>query len=285
MIEKIISNRKNIGALTLQRFLPQAQQRMIGAYIFFDYFGPTQFQAYDGINVRPHPHIGLSTLTYLFEGAILHRDSLGSEQEIQVGDVNLMVAGRGITHSERESEVVHTQPHRLHGVQIWLALPYGQEEIDPGFLHYGYRKLPRFTENNADVTVVMGEWLDYHSPVKQHCPTTLFDIAARQATELTVPTDETHEYGVLVIEGRVKFADEILCASEMAQCSAQDLAKLSLDANTRLLVFGGQAFTSPRKIFWNFVARDYARLEQAKADWVAQRFPIIPHDNDERLEF
>lgn len=168
MIEKIIPNCKNIGALTLQRYLPQAQQRMIGAYIFFDYFGPTQFQAYDGINVRPHPHIGLSTLTYLFEGAILHRDSLGSEQEIQVGDVNLMVAGRGITHSERESEAVHTQPHRLHGVQIWLALPDGQEEIHPDFLHYSQADLPCFKDGHAQVKVIMGEWLGHRSPVKQH---------------------------------------------------------------------------------------------------------------------
>jgi redox-sensitive bicupin YhaK (pirin superfamily) len=278
-IERIIEPRlKDLGGFSVRRVLPVVGQKMIGPWIFFDHMGPADFPAGQGIDVRPHPHINLATVTYLFEGEILHRDSLGSHTTIEPGDINLMVAGSGIVHSEREREVIRNQDHRLHGLQLWLALPAADEETDPAFHHYDKNEIPGTTIDGVPVRVMMGAAYGLQSPVKTFADTLYIEAALRQGLSLTLPKAE--QRGLYVAAGQVTVQGQTLDAYHMAVLSSGDVAITATTDDTRIAVIGGEQL-GPRFIDWNFVSSRAERIEQAKDDWRQQRFAKVPGDEDE----
>ncbi|MEX0902815.1 MAG: pirin family protein [Pseudohongiellaceae bacterium] len=278
-IELIVRPRdKDLGGFSVRRALPTVERRMVGPWIFFDHMGPAEFPAGQGINVRPHPHVNLATVTYLFEGEILHRDSLGSLQPIRPGDINLMVAGRGIVHSEREDPQVTARPHCLHGLQLWLALPEADEEIEPAFYHYLSAEIPAVTVEGVSVRVMMGSAYGVTSPVKTFANTLYVEAQLQAGQTLVLPDAE--ERAVYVASGRLKAKDTEIPEHSLAILSDQPGVVVEAVTESRIGIIGGERMT-PRFIEWNFVSSRKARIEQAKADWKAQRFPKVPGDEDE----
>jgi redox-sensitive bicupin YhaK (pirin superfamily) len=278
-IELIIQPRDtDLGGFFVRRVLPSARRRMVGPWIFFDHMGPAEFAAGKGINVRPHPHVNLATVTYLFEGEILHRDSLGSLQPIRPGDINLMVAGRGIVHSERERPEVTAVAHKLHGLQLWLALPEADEEIEPAFYHYPGTRIPAVTVGGVPVRVMIGSAYGVTSPVKTFAETLYVEARLQPGQTLLLP--EAEERAVYVASGSVKARDDVIPEHAMAVFSPEPGVRLEAVNESRIGIIGGERMT-PRFIEWNFVSSRKARIEQAKADWQAQRFPKVPGDEEE----
>lgn len=271
---------KDLGGFTVSRLLPVREQAKVGPWVFFDEMGPADFAAGTGINVRPHPHINLATVTYLFTGEILHRDSLGSYQPLQPGDLNLMVAGRGIVHSERERPEVQQQPHQLHGLQLWLALPEADEECEPAFLHYAAADLPHTQVNGVSVRVLIGEAYRLVSPVKQFFNTLYLEAQLPAGHHLTLPQAE--ERALYVVKGTVQLDGIKLQAQQLAVLEPQAELIVTAEQETLLVVIGG-AKTSERFIEWNFVSSQQHRIAQAKADWLADRFDKIPGDDQEYI--
>jgi redox-sensitive bicupin YhaK (pirin superfamily) len=251
---------------------------MVGPWIFFDHMGPTNFAPKQGINVRPHPHINLATVTYLFEGEILHRDSLGSLQSIRPGDINLMVAGRGIVHSERERPEVTAGPHRLHGLQLWLALPEGDEEIEPAFHHYPAATMPTLTVNEVPLRVMMGSAYGATSPVKVFAETLYVEAQLQAGKTIALPNVE--ERAVYVVDGRVKVHGALIPEHSMAVFANKEGITLEAAEATRIVVIGGEKL-GQRHIEWNFVSSRKTRIEAAKKDWKGGRFPKVPGDEEE----
>ena len=273
----IQSKPKDLGEMMVRRVLPSARQRMVGPFIFFDHMGPAEFPPGKGIAVRPHPHIGIATITYLFEGQIMHRDSLGFVQPIEQGAVNLMTAGRGIVHSERAGDDIDERS-ALHGIQSWIALPEDKEEIDPGFLHYPADALPVFDVEDARVCVIMGEAFGRRSPVLAHSPTVYLEVTLPANGSLTLPA-WFDEQAVYVVSGDVSAGDRALPEGMMAVlCPGQDVS-LRAREDCRLMVVGGTTI-GKRHIWWNFVSSSKARIEQAKDDWKASRFDGVPGDDE-----
>ncbi|WP_223787375.1 pirin family protein [Marinicella meishanensis] len=280
-IERLIEPRqKDLGGFSVRRVLPVVGQKMIGPWIFFDHMGPADFPAGQGIDVRPHPHINLATVTYLFEGEILHRDSLGSLATIEPGDINLMVAGSGIVHSEREREVIRNQDHRLHGLQLWLALPEADEETEPAFHHYDKNEIPGTTIDGVPVRVMMGAAYGLHSPVKTFANTLYIEAALAPGQTLMLPSAD--ERGLYVASGQLSVLGQTLDTYHMAVLSPGDVAITATADDTRIAVIGGEQL-GPRFIDWNFVSSRAERIEQAKADWRQQRFAKVPGDEDEYI--
>lgn len=278
-VELIIQPRdKDLGGFSVRRALPTAQRRMVGPWIFFDHMGPAELLAGQGINVRPHPHINLATVTYLFEGEMLHRDSLGSLQIIRPGDINLMVAGRGIVHSERERPELAAVNRRLHGLQLWLALPEADEEIDPAFYHYPSAEIPAISVVDVPVRVMMGSAYGVTSPVNTFANTLYLEAHLQPGQTLVLP--EVDERAVYVASGSLKARDTKIPEHAMAVFSAEPGVMLEAVDESRIAIIGGETMT-PRFIEWNFVSSSRERIEQAKADWQAQRFPTIPGDDIE----
>lgn len=278
-VELIIQPRtRDLGSFSVRRVLPTAERRLVGPWIFFDHMGPAEFPAGQGVNVRPHPHINLATVTYLFEGEILHRDSLGSFQPIRPGDINLMVAGRGIVHSERERPEVTATDHGLHGLQLWLALPEADEEIDPAFYHYPSADIPAVTVAGVPVRVMMGSAYGVTSPVKTFADSLYVEAHLQPGQTLVLP--EYEERAVYVASGHLKAEDTEIPEHAMAVFSADPSVVLEAVDESRIAIIGGETM-SPRFIEWNFVSSRRERIEQAKADWRAQRFPTIPGDDVE----
>lgn len=278
-VELIIQPRdKDLGGFSVRRCLPTARRRMVGPWIFFDHMGPAEFPAGQGINVRPHPHVNIATVTYLFEGEILHRDSLGSLQTIRPGDLNLMVAGSGIVHSERERPEVTAVPHRLHGLQLWLALPEKDEEIDAAFHHYPAADIPAVNVNGVPVRVLMGTAFGVSSPVKVFAET-LYVEAHLQAGQ-TIVLPQADERAVYVAQGSLKARDTAIAEHAMAVFSDAEGVVLEATSESRIAIIGGEHL-GPRFIEWNFVSSRQARIEQAKRDWKAGRFPKVPGDDIE----
>jgi redox-sensitive bicupin YhaK (pirin superfamily) len=251
---------------------------MIGPWLFFDHMGPADFPAGKGIDVRPHPHINLATVTYLFTGEIWHRDSLGSSEPILPGDVNLMVAGKGIVHSERERDEVRNQQHRLHGLQLWLALPEAAEEIDPAFYHYDRTEIPGIEINGVQVRIMMGSAYGQQSPVKTYSETLYIEAILSKGQSLQLP--ETEERGLYVIGGQITINHQILDTFHMAVLDTGEINITATQDDTRIALIGGENI-GPRFIDWNFVSTRKERIEQAKDDWRNQRFPQVPGDEDE----
>jgi redox-sensitive bicupin YhaK (pirin superfamily) len=250
---------------------------MVGPFVFFDHMGPAVFPPGKGIAVRPHPHIGIATITYLFEGEIMHRDSLGVVQPITAGAVNLMVAGRGIVHSERAGSDLDIEAH-LHGIQSWIALPEDQQERDPDFTHYPATSLPQVELPGAQVRIIMGEAYGQRSPVATFSRTLYLDAALRAGAEVVLP-DAEQELAFYVVEGAVAVDSERIGAGVMAVARAGSPVTVSAAEDSRLMVVGGDNI-GPRAMYWNFVSADRARIEQAKRDWREGRFDPVPGDDE-----
>lgn len=281
MIETILTKRaRDLGGFVVGRVLPYAGGRMVGPFIFFDHMGPARFEAGlpASVDVRPHPHIGLSTVTYLFDGEIMHRDSVGSQQAIRAEEVNWMVAGRGITHSERFEKGRAVGDH-LHGIQAWVALPTELEEIDPAFAHFDREQLPLLDDGGARVRLIAGEAYGARAPAQTHSPLfyahAVLDVGAR------LPAPDDHERRAFyVAAGAVAIADKRLEAGEMAILAPGQAAHVTALAPTILMALGG-ADIGRRHIEWNFVSSSKERIEQAKADWRAGRMKLPDFDDKE----
>lgn len=280
-VELLIRPRdKELGGFSVRRVLPTKARQMVGPWIFFDHMGPADFPAGKGVDVRPHPHTNLATVTYLFEGEMLHRDSLGSHQVIRPGDINLMVAGRGIVHSERETPQTRNSPHRTHGLQLWLALPAADEETDPAFHHYAGADIPRVEVDGVPVRVMMGCAFGATSPVRTFAETLYLEAALEPGQSLTLP--QAAERAVYVVDGRVRVQDTPIEQHSMAIFSPRSGIRLTADKASRIAVVGGEPL-GHRFIEWNFVSSRRERIEQAKADWQHGRFARIPDDHDEYI--
>lgn len=268
---------KDLGGFSVRRVLPAANQRSVGPFVFFDHMGPADFPPGDGIDVRPHPHIGLSTLTYLFEGEIVHRDSLGYEQSILPGAVNLMTAGRGIVHSER-SGADRAEQSRLHGIQVWMALPEALEETDPAFVHYDAAALPEVQDHGATIRVVCGEAYGVRSPVEMYSPTLYLDIDLPAGGRLALPTG-VPELAVYTATGAAEFDGTGCALGEMAIAAPGAELHVGALEDSRLIVIGGEPL-GHRYVWWNLVSSRRERIEQAKEDWKAGRFESVPGDDE-----
>lgn len=251
---------------------------MVGPWIFFDHMGPADFPPGKGIDVRPHPHINLATVTYLFEGEILHRDSLGSYQGIRPGDINLMVAGRGIVHSERERPEVKHVAHRLHGLQLWLALPEQDEEIEPAFHHYPSEDIPGVVVEEVPVRVMMGTAYGVTSPVKTFAETLYVEAHLQPGQSITLP--DVEERAVYVAKGEMKARESRIPEYAMAVFGDEAGVTLTAVRESRIAIIGGEHL-GDRFIEWNFVSSRQERIEQAKQDWKSGKFPKVPGDEEE----
>ncbi|MBT8078154.1 MAG: pirin family protein [Gammaproteobacteria bacterium] len=277
-VELVIEPRaKDLGGFTVRRVLPARDRRTVGPFIFFDHMGPAEFPPGEGIQVRPHPHIGLATVTYLFEGEIMHRDSLGYTQPIQPGAVNLMTAGRGIVHSERAGDDLH-RTSRLHGIQSWMALPDGEEECDPEFVHYPATELPRLEQDGVKITVIMGEAFGQRSPVSALVPTLYLECQMPAGTSLWL-AENYEQRAAYVVDGNVSIDKRALSGGHMAVACAGKAVRLEATADSRVMVIGG-ADVGKRHIWWNFVSSSKDRIEQAKSDWQENRFDPVPGESE-----
>ncbi len=268
---------KDLGGFSVRRLLPHGNQPMVGPWIFFDHAGPSSFAPGDGVDVRPHPHINLATVTYLFDGELMHRDSVGSAQLIRPGDINLMVSGSGIVHSERTPEATRAQGHTLHALQLWLALPEAEEETDPAFYHYPADTISTVQVEGVAVRVMMGQAYGVTSPVKTFAETLYVEAELRAGQSLTLP--EAAERAVYVAAGHIMLGKDAIPTYHMG-ILAQGTVTLQTTENTRLAIIGGEAL-GQRHIDWNFVSSRPERIQQARDDWKAGRFPRVPGDEAE----
>ncbi|WP_437587265.1 pirin family protein [Sorangium sp. So ce1000] len=284
-IELVIDARpRDLGGFSVRRVLPSVRRRLVGPFVFFDHMGPARFAVGQGISVRPHPHIGLATLTYLFEGEILHRDSLGTAQPIRPGDVNWMVAGRGIVHSERGDPGRLAQETGLHGVQCWLALPTEREEDAPHFEHHPAATIPVVTRDGAALRVIAGEAYGARSPVGVLSPTLYVHAELDQGAALPLP-EEHASRAAYVIGGSVGCEGQRFGEGTMLVFRAGSRPALRALSQSRVMLLGGAALDGDRHILWNFVSSSPERIERAKQDWKAGRFPKVPGDDVEFIPF
>lgn len=277
LVTKLLQPRsRDLGGFSVRRVVPQRGTRSVGPWVFFDHMGPADFEPGSGIDVRPHPHINLATVTYLFDGEILHRDSLGSVQAIRPGDLNLMLAGRGIVHSERSPDELRAAGHTLHALQLWHALPEADEEIEPEFLHYPGDVLPRTTIGDVPVRVMMGAAYGEQSPVKTFAETLYVEATLKAGDQLPLP--DAAERAIYVAGGGVQVDDTTVPEHAMAVLRSGH-GKITATANSRIAIVGGEPL-GRRHMEWNFVSSRLERIEQAKADWRAGRFPAVPGDDE-----
>ncbi len=270
----------DLGDFKVNRSLPAKQRTMVGPFIFVDEFGPARLPAGQGMDVRPHPHINLATVTYLFEGAIEHRDSIGSHQVIEPGAINLMTAGSGIVHSERSPEALRAEGPSLYGMQTWLALPDEREEVDPAFDHVGPSELPLVEDGRVRARVLMGTLWGATAGTPQHSPTIYADIEIDSGGSIPIEAD-ADERAVMLVGGGAELDGQPLDLFTLYVLRPGDEARLSSDAGGRLMLLGGEAFGTRRYVFWNFVSSSRHRIIQAKEDWKALRFGLIPGDDQE----
>jgi redox-sensitive bicupin YhaK (pirin superfamily) len=266
------------GGLQVRRALPLAARRSVGPFVFFDHFGPVTLPAEADTDIGPHPHIGLATVTYLFEGSFLHRDSLGTVQEISPGAINWMTAGRGIVHSERTPDAQRGRARRLHGLQLWVALPTDAEQGEPAFQHVAAGEIPVVDVDGASVRVLVGTAFGEHSPVRAASPTLYLDIQLPAGVPWTLPP-LADEMAVYSPDECVELAGEVLPAGEMALVAPGRPALLRAAVPTRVAVVGGMPLEPPRLIWWNFVASDRALIERAAERWAAGGFEPIPGEH------
>ena len=280
-IETLIVPRSvDLGEMTVRRALPSTARQMVGPFIFFDQMGPAEFLTDQGIDVRPHPHINLATLTYLFEGEILHRDSLGTEKTIQPGAVNWMSAGRGIVHSERTEESRKKHGQKLFGIQTWLALPGAVEESDPAFLHYGAASLPVIEADGIRARLIAGSAFGETSPLATASETLYGDVLLRAGCRM--PLDATYEERALyTITGTIEIAGDSFDAGQLLVLRPGDSLTVTAQSDARFMIFGGAPMDGPRYIWWNFVSSRPDRIEQAKEEWARGRFDTVPGDEAE----
>jgi hypothetical protein len=279
-VETIIPTTHDLGDFKVRRTLPSKQRRMVGPFIFVDQFGPARMPPGKGMDVRPHPHINLATVTYLFEGAIEHRDSIGSHAVIEPGAVNLMTAGTGIVHSERSPSAERPKGPALYGMQTWLALPDGKEEIEPAFEHVDGDALPLVEGDGVSARVLIGTLWGRTAGVTQHSQTIYADIILDAGS--SIPIDAmTDERAVLVTEGEASLDGDRLEPFTLYVLAPGEAMTLRAETPARVMLLGGEAFPTQRHVFWNFVSSSRDRINEAKEDWKARRFPLIPGDEEE----
>ena len=264
----------------VNRILPSPGHRMVGPFVFFDYFGPVTFAPGKGVDVRPHPHVGLATVTYLFEGSQMHRDTLGSEQEIHPGDVNWMTAGRGIAHSERTGAETRARGHRLHGIQSWIGLPLKDEEAAPSFQHVASRDLPAKSEDGVRLKIITGRAFGLASPVRVFSDIFYVDAQLEDGASLAM-TDEHAERAIFVVGGEAAIDGAVHGDGTMLVLDSKETQTITARGPTRVMLLGGAALDGPRHLWWNFVSSSKERIERAKTDWKAGRFGKIPGDDVE----
>ncbi len=281
VITKMIDARERpLDGFSVRRLLPVAGQRMVGPFIFFDHMGPAQLAPGAAVDVRPHPHINLATVTYLFEGEIIHRDSLGFVQSITPGAINWMTAGRGIVHSERFPLALRQNGGKLHGIQLWVALPQADEETEPNFTHYPAEDIPELTMPGVQMRVLAGSAYGATSPVETFSP--LVYLEARMAADATLVLPDIPERAVYVVNGQITCGAETAGVGRMLVFGPGD-ACIRAPQGAHLMILGGAPLDGPRHIFWNFVSSDKTRLEAAKTAWRNQTFPKIPGDDQEYI--
>lgn len=274
----IVPRSRDLGGFAVRRVLPAPERRMVGPFIFFDEMGAAEFTPGEGISVRPHPHIGLSTVTYLFEGEILHRDSLGYLQAIRPGAINLMTAGRGIVHSERTADALLASGQRLHGIQTWMALPIEHEEMPPAFEHVPANELPVLDHDGVRATIILGGAFGVKSPVTTYSPTIYVDLELEANARVPLPR-EAEELACYVVSGEVSIGSCTLTAHTMGVIAAGGDPHLNAHSPSRVMLIGG-ASIGTRHVWWNFVSSRRERIEQAKADWRDGRFAAVPGDSE-----
>jgi redox-sensitive bicupin YhaK (pirin superfamily) len=276
----IVPRARDLGGFEVRRALPSKDRQMVGPFIFFDQMGPAEFLLGAGLDVRPHPHIGLSTLTYLFDGEIMHRDSLGTVMPIRPGELNWMTAGRGITHSERTPpELRQTAGTRLFGIQSWVALSRNDEERVPDFSHYAAAEIPVLKGDGKTVRVIAGSILGKSSPVKTSSPMFYADVTLSGGA--AVPLDPDYEErGIYTVSGELDIAGDVFGPAQLLVFRPGDRITIKGRSDARFLILGGEPMDGPRFIWWNFVSSRRDRIEQAKADWRLARFNSVPGDSE-----
>lgn len=266
----------SIGNFMVGRLLPFRQKRAVGPFVFLDHMGPALLSDHENLDVPSHPHIGLSTLTYLFEGAIMHRDSTGAVAEITPGAVNWMTAGKGVVHSERTPEYMRTSDKHLHGLQIWVALPKELEQQEPSFQHIEASQIPQWDMNGVSFKLIAGEAFGYKSPVAVFSPLYLIEIKSTKAAKLNIGEQLFGESALYILEGNIQSDGNTYEPKQILVAQNSKLCEFEIGENSMIYIFGGEAFPEERFIHWNFVSSDKAIIEQAKQDWLEQKFPKVP---------
>ena len=279
---KLTAKPAQVGDFPVRRALPQRERRLVGPFCFLDHMGPHTATGVENGGVGPHPHIGLATVTYLFEGEALHRDSLGSEQLITPGDVNWMSAGRGIAHSERTPKHGVGKSVPFHGLQVWVALPAELEESAPSFQHVGRVELPFSEERDFTLRVVLGDWQGARSPVRLASPTAYAVAELEAGAQVELPA-QYPDRAVYVVSGDVGIDGVSFGSGEIAVLTTGETGCVSAITKSRVAIFAGEPLEGPRYLWWNFVSSRRERLEQAREDWKHRRFPLIPGDSEDRI--
>lgn len=271
---------RDIGDFLVGRLIPFRKKRMIGPFIFIDHMGPTQLGPRKYMDVDQHPHIGLSTLTFMLEGEIIHRDGMGTHQRIRPGSVNWMTAGKGVSHTERTPEDMRQgNVFTAHGYQIWVALPKELENMEPQFHHIEGKDLPKWKDESAEFTLVAGEGYGKVSPVPVHSPLFMIEIKNAEPYALNVNGKLKGEIGICIVEGGIEACGEVVEKGNILVSKVEDTCNIKLSANTHLLLFGGEPFPEERHIFWNFVSSSKETIEQAKEVWRNKTFPMMTDDD------
>lgn len=280
-VQLIIEERAaDIGNFMVGRLLPFREKRTVGPFAFIDHMGPTYLTEFENFDVPPHPHIGLSTLTYLFEGSIMHRDSLGTEMEIKPGAVNWMTAGKGIVHSERTPDYLRTSDKLLHGLQIWVALPKELEEMEPAFTHIEENDLPHWEENGLKFRLIAGNAFGRKSGVPVYSPLYLLEIKSTEARKVSIGEHLFGESALYILEGTIKSDGTVFEPKQILIAKDSTLCEFEIGENTTVYIFGGEPFPEERFIYWNFVSSSKERIDKAKSDWENQLFPKVPGETE-----
>lgn len=285
-VQLIIEERAtSIGKFMVGRLLPFRQKRMVGPFIYIDHMGPVKMSERENFDVGPHPHIGLSTLTFLFEGSAMHRDTLGNAVEIKPGAVNWMTAGKGIVHSERTPEYLRHSEKNMHGLQIWVALPKHLEEMEPEFFHVEKDQIPAWSEGDLQFKLIAGEAFGRRSPVPVYSKLFMIEIKSKSRQDVTIGQDLFGESGLYILEGNIESDGNSYSAKHLLVAKESKLCSFTIAANTTVYLFGGEAFPEERHIDWNFVSSSRERIEEAKQKWIAQEFPKITGDDQDFIPY
>ena len=280
-IDLIIEERpRDIGNFLVGRLLPFRTKRMVGPFIFIDHMGPAQMGPEDNMDIGPHPHIGLSTLTYLFDGNIMHKDSLGTEIEIKAGQVNWMTAGKGIVHSERTPAYLRHTSRYIHGLQIWVALPKELEQMEPSFYHADENDLPQWESDGISYKLVAGSIFGRQSPVPVYSPLYYLEMKSAKRRTVKIGNDLYGEAGLYILQGCIEIEGNTYQPKELLVAKDSKLCEFVMEAGTTVYFFGGEPLPEQRFIYWNFVASDQALIDKAKANWLAQTFPKVPGETE-----
>lgn len=280
-IQLIIEERPaKIGSFMVGRLLPFREKRMVGPFAFIDHMGPVELSENENFDVAPHPHIGLSTLTFLFDGSIMHRDSLGTVLEIKPGEVNWMTAGKGIVHSERTPDYLRANKKSMHGLQIWVALPKSLEQMEPSFAHIAENEIPHWFEGDLSFKLIAGEALGRKSPVPVYSPLYFIEIKSKSAQKVKLGDALFGESAIYILNGNISSEGQTFEPKHILVAANSKLCEFEMAENSCIYIFGGEAFEEERFIYWNFVASDKSLIEKAKENWVAQKFPKIDGETD-----